>query len=137
MPLQHKRLSMTDKRPKVTYLKHKKKSIARIAVFHVDQLYPIYTFAGSLNVETYKYYLTNVIGSHPGVSLLADNASIHKTPDIHDTIKQQLHMNILPIPPYSPDLNPIEHMFKPLIDQIAKQHVQDEQQLINGHKNSI
>ena len=92
-----------------------KKSIACIAAFHVGKLFPIYTFAGSLNAETYKYYLTNVIGSHPGFSLLTDNASIHKTPDVCDAIKQQLDLKIITIPAYSPDLNPIN----------------------DGHKNSI
>ena len=85
-----------------------------------------------MNAETYKYYLTIVIGSHPDFSLLA---SIHKTSDVvRDAIKQQLHMKVKTIPTYTPDLNPTEHMFKPLKDEIAKQHVRDEQQLMMAIK---
>ncbi|STZ77207.1 transposase [Bergeriella denitrificans] len=39
-----------------------------------------------------------------------DNATFHKRQDTQDIITQNGH-TILWLPPYSPDLNPIEHMW--------------------------
>lgn len=42
-----------------------------------------------------------------------DNAAFHKVKGIQDVIKQAGHI-LLFLPPYSPDLNPIEHKWAQL-----------------------
>lgn len=46
----------------------------------------------------------------PGMTVIMDNASFHKHPDTGAIIKPA-NCNLLYLPPYSPDLNPIEHDF--------------------------
>jgi transposase len=44
------------------------------------------------------------------MTIILDNASFHKGGVIFDIVKQ-LGCNLLYLPPYSPDLNPIEHLW--------------------------
>ena len=40
-----------------------------------------------------------------------DNASIHHVQDVIDLIEQQAQAKVIFLPPYSPDLNPVEIIF--------------------------
>jgi transposase len=44
----------------------------------------------------------------PGQVVIMDNASFHKSPRIRKII-ENVGCQLLYLPPYSPDLNPIEH----------------------------
>ena len=43
--------------------------------------------------------------------IIFDNASFHKSPKIRQAIESAGHIMLF-LPPYSPDLNPIEHLWK-------------------------
>ena len=59
-----------------------------------------------------------MISSHPHIQLMQDNAPPHKASQTMDELRER---NIPPIicPPYSPDLNPIEHVWKLMKGYIA------------------
>lgn len=66
-------------------------------------------FQGSINANVFYAWLTQDLlpKTAPGSVIVMDNASFHKRADIVDAIKK--HGCILEyLPPYSPDLNPIE-----------------------------
>ena len=62
-----------------------------------------------MNKELFKKYLSEkLLPNLPKNSyLIMDNASFHKGKDIEDLIKSY-NINLMYLPPYSPDLNPIE-----------------------------
>ena len=49
-------------------------------------------------------------GENPRSILVMDNCSIHHVQPVLDTLKQ-MGILVLFLPPYSPDVNPIEEMF--------------------------
>ena len=57
----------------------------------------------------------------PGMLFMQDNAPIHKTKNIDEWFKDH-SVDVLDWPPYSPDLNPIEHLWAELKQWINKYH---------------
>lgn len=66
----------------------------------------------SINSQVFYAYVEHVLLPElPSNSVLVmDNATFHKRQDIQDLITEQGH-DILWLPPYSPDLNPIEQVW--------------------------
>jgi hypothetical protein len=67
-------------------------------------------FDGSINSDVFYAWVTNeLLASLPAFSVVVlDNATFHKRQDIQDAITNAGH-TLEYLPPYSPDLNPIEH----------------------------
>ena len=104
--------------------KNKRVSVVGIRDNNHNLLHP-FSFKGSMNKELFKKYLSEkLLPNLPKNSYLimenevsraklkfnklaSDNASFHKGKDIEDLIKSY-NINLMYLPPYSPDLNPIE-----------------------------
>jgi transposase len=86
-----------------------------IAALNQNLLFAPFIFEGYSNSETYQTYLIKVLipALRPGMVLVIDNASFHKTRRIVKLI-EEAECSIIFLPPYSPDLNPIEHRWSPL-----------------------
>jgi transposase len=67
------------------------------------------------DTELVLYWVTELLlPSIPDNSILVwDNASFHKSKELQDLIEQAGHIMMF-LPPYSPDLNPIEHKWHEL-----------------------
>ena len=50
-------------------------------------------------------------GTNPRSIVIMDNASIHHVDEIADLIETQAEAKLCYLPPYSPDLNPVEGVF--------------------------
>jgi transposase len=88
----------------------KDKRISVIAVRnHRHQLLHSFYFKGSTNKEVFKTYLTEILLPNlPQNSyLIMDNAAFHKGEEIENLITSA-NINLIYLPTYSPDLNPIE-----------------------------
>lgn len=92
-------------------------------------------FEGTANTEVVNLWLRNFLLPQldPGKVAVWDNAAFHKHPSTEALIKNAGH-DLQPLPPYSPDLNPIEHDFANLkrrrslhpetsLDQIVKSYM--------------
>lgn len=73
---------------------------------------------GSVNGEKFIQFLQGKLvpeilpydGENPRSILVLDNCSIHHVQPVLDTL-QQMRILVLFLPPYSPDMNPIEEMY--------------------------
>ncbi|MFK7872196.1 MAG: IS630 family transposase [Oligoflexales bacterium] len=80
-----------------------------------------FVFKGSCTAEVFNAYLEKVLSQHLGGNavVVLDNASFHKSSDIVQ-IAQEYGAEVLYLPPYSPDLNPIEHKWHQVKTKIQK-----------------
>lgn len=67
---------------------------------------------GAMNGETFLAYTEQILlpALRPGDVVVMDNLSTHKT-DLVQTAFKRRAIRLLYLPPYSPDLNPIENMW--------------------------
>ena len=78
-------------------------------------------FQGTCNTELFNVWLKKVLIPElkPGKVLILDNASFHKSEESKRLI-QSAGCRILFLPPYSPDLNPIEKYWANLKTKIKE-----------------
>ena len=74
------------------------------------QLIAVGLFEGNVNADTFLAWTEQVILPQlpPAAVIILDNATFHKRADLQHTLRQAGH-TLEYLPPYSPDLNPIEH----------------------------
>jgi transposase len=78
---------------------------------------------GGVTAAVYQEILEDELPTlwEPGLIFMQDNASIHTARAIRNWFKEQ-SIEVLDWPPYSPDLNPIEHAWKRLKEWVWKHH---------------
>lgn len=87
------------------------------------------TFIGSCNTELFVVWIEKMLVPElrAGQTIVMDNASFHKSPVIKELI-EKAGCKLVYLPPYSPDLNPIEKFWANLKRWI-KQHLPHMQDL--------
>lgn len=92
-----------------------------IAALNLNKLFAPFTFEGYSTKGVYEVYIERVLVPklRTGMVIIIDNASFHKSHKIYELIKS-VGCRVLFLPPYSPDLNPIEHFWSPLKKAIRK-----------------
>ena len=80
-----------------------------------------FTFEGSCDKNVFNIYISKVLipSLKEGSTVILDNASFHKASDIKKLL-QNKKCNVLYLPPYSPDLNPIEKSWFPIKNNLRK-----------------
>ena len=80
-----------------------------------------FTFQGGCNAEVFNQWLqTKLIPKIPkGTTIFMDNAAFHKTAKTKEIIKER-GCELLFLPTYSPDMNPIEHCWHTLKPRLRK-----------------
>jgi len=78
-------------------------------------------FEGSLNGDIFKEYIRQFLvpSLHKGDIVIMDNLTSHKVKGVIDPIKTA-GASVLYLPPYSPDLNPIEMMWSKIKAYLRK-----------------
>src|SRR3954466_1973228 len=87
-------------------------SVTVIAAMGLDGVRAPLAFEGALNAITFQTYVEQVLvpALHQGDVVVFDNLSSHLSPAVFEAI-ERAGASVLPLPPYSPDFNPIEEMF--------------------------
>lgn len=86
------------------------KRLSIISAIHKNNHIAPFAFEGSCDRAVFETYLKFVLipRLQPGYTIIMDNASFHKGGKITQII-EDAGCQILYLPPYSPDYNPIEH----------------------------
>ena len=105
------------------------KRYSAIPVMSVEGIHDVYLAEGSVDGDKFEYFvkecllpvLMNFNGINPRSVVVMDNASIHHVQQVIDLIENQAQARLIFLPPYSPDLNPVEEVFSK-IKYIMKQN---------------
>lgn len=91
------------------------------ATLNCNTLFAPFLFEGYSNNDIYATYIEHVLlpSLRPGMVLIIDNARFHKSKKIIELI-ESAGCKIIFLPPYSPDLNPIEHHWAAIKNSIRK-----------------
>jgi transposase len=107
-------------------------SVTVIAALAPDGVRAPLAIEGAVNAPTFLAYVERVLvpALHRGDVVIFDNLTSHLSPEVAAAI-ERAGASVLPLPPYSPDFNPIEEMFSKLkeflrrIGARAKEHLYD------------
>jgi transposase len=80
-----------------------------------------FVFDGPMTGEVFRVYVEQILGPElrPGDVVVMDNLAAHKSPGIAASIRAA-GASLMHLPPYSPDLNPIEQAFAKLKTLLRK-----------------
>jgi transposase len=104
------------------------KTTTVIGALRADGLTAPAAFDGAINGESFLAYVQQILVPtlKPGDIVILDNLSSHKVEGVCEAIKAA-GAELRYLPPYSPDLNPIEQMFaklKALLRKVAARSVE-------------
>ena len=92
-----------------------------IAASRQNKLVAPLVFQGSCNTEVVDVYFEKVLlpALPPGSVIVLDNARFHQSPTTQKLV-ETAGCQLLFLPPYSPDLNPIEHLWAAFKTRLRK-----------------
>jgi transposase len=93
-----------------------------IAALRIDRIDAPFLIEGSANMDVFKAYVERILCPELGEGdvVILDNLCIHKTPTVERLILER-GASLRFLPPYSPDLNPIEQAFSKLKSHLREQ----------------
>ena len=97
------------------------KTTTMLSSIRVDGTWESLAFEGTVNKKIFGYYMQDILlpTLHPGDVVIMDNLSSHK--NSFDLKKfEEKGITVKYLPPYSPDLNPIELMWSKIKSIIRK-----------------
>ncbi len=91
------------------------KTMTFLAGLRHDRIIAPFVIDGAMNGEIFLTYARDVLAPklEPGDIVIMDNLSSHKSQAVHDAITAH-DAELRFLPPYTPDLNPIEQVFAKL-----------------------
>ena len=91
------------------------KTLTFIAALRHDRIEAPFVFDGPINGEAFTLYVQTILAPTltPGDVVIMDNLGSHKGKAARDAIRTR-GAHLIFLPPYSPDLNPIEQVFSKL-----------------------
>jgi transposase len=91
------------------------KTTTFVAGLRVDSVVAPFVIGQAMNGTIFRAYVEQVLAPElqPGDIVIMDNLASHKVAGVRETI-QARGAKLLYLPPYSPDLNPIEQLFAKL-----------------------
>ena len=92
-----------------------------LAALRCDRITAPCVFDGPINGESFQGYVEQVLlpSLNPGDIVIMDNLPAHKVDEVRETI-EAAGAELRYLPPYSPDLNPIEQSFAKLKAMLRK-----------------
>jgi transposase len=93
------------------------------------------TYKGSLNAAVFLVFLSKLIeGATRKILLIADRLQSHKTPDVVAWVEAHKdQIEVFYLPPYAPELNPVEYMNNDMKGEVNKAGLPDNRETLHGH----
>jgi len=109
-----------------------------IAALRHDRIEAPMLFDGPMNGPTFLQYIEQVLGPtlKPGDIVICDNLSSHKNIAVRRAL-QAVGADIQYLPPYSPDMNPIEMAFAKIKAFLKAKPSECFQEILNNIKESL
>jgi len=114
------------------------KSFTFIGALRHDRLSAPWLLDGPMDGESFRTYITEVLCPElePGDVVILDNLACHKVAGVEEAIAER-KARLLPLPAYSPDLNPIEQAFAKLKAQLNQTQPRDWDGLLIALKEAL
>jgi transposase len=99
----------------------------------VEGIGPSLAITGAVDAQVFETYLEQVLlpELHPGRIVVMDNLSAHKTEKVRKLV-EAAGCELLYLPPYSPDLNPIEEAFSKIKGNLRKAKARTRETLVGA-----
>ena len=116
----------------------KGKRVSLIAALSTSGIKTALNFEGTLNGDLFLYFLTHFLCPllSEGDTVVLDNASPHKVSGVREII-EKTGANIVYLPPYHPDLNPIELAWNKMKQHLRKQRPRTSEALYNAYSEAL
>ena len=104
-----------------------------IAALRIDGLCAPWLLDGPMNGQAFAVYIKDVLAPElrKGDRVICDNLSCHHAPGVREALAQ-VGARLMFLPPYSPDLNPIEMVFSKLKALLRKRVAREFDLLVNA-----
>jgi transposase len=101
-----------------------------IAALTLDGVGALLRFDGGMTSARFEGYVRHVLAPtlRPGQVVVADNVRAHHTPGARAAIEAR-GARFLPLPPYSPDFNPLEHAFSKVKQALRRAEARTDEAL--------
>lgn len=95
-------------------------------------------YEGGTTRKLFEIYIEKILCPTllPGDIVIMDNLSAHKSPRVTSLIEAR-GASVLYIPPYSPDLNPIEKMWSKIKSILQKLEARDSESLLDAIRKAL
>jgi len=105
---------------------HATQRVSMIAAYCQKKVFAPMTFTGSCNSHLVESWFEQVLLPQlkPNQVVILDNASFHRKAQLQELL-DTVNCHLLPLAPYSPDLNKIEHIWQK-IKSIVRKNDNDE-----------
>ncbi len=109
-----------------------RKTLTFVAGLRCDGIIAPCVFDGPINAGVFLAWIVQFLVPilRPGDVVVMDNLSSHKSPEVRRVIRAA-GAKLFYLPPYSPDLNPIEQAFSQLKTLLRKENARTVDQTIN------
>ncbi len=106
----------------------KKKNTTILSSIRLSRQTVYTTYQGGTNKDKFIDYLKNVLAPtlHENNIVIMDNMRTHHAKEVRKTI-EDLKINVIYLPPYSPDFNPIEKMWSKIKSVLRKLKIRDSE----------
>ena len=109
------------------------KNTTLLASMSVEGMGPTLAVEGTINREVFEAYVERVLAPtlRPSQVVVMDNLSAHKGHKVRELIEKR-RCELLYLPPYSPDLNPIEEAFSKIKGILRKAEARTREALVGA-----
>ncbi len=109
------------------------KNTTLLASMSAEGMGPSFAITGAVDAQVFEAYLERVLLPElpPGRILVMDNLSAHKTEKARELVEAR-GCELLYLPPYSPDFNPIEEAFSKIKGLLRKAEARTREALIEA-----
>ena len=113
-------------------------NVTLLSSMSIEGMGPSLAVEGSTTREVFEAYLKQVLGPalKKGQVVVMDNLSAHKGAGVRELIEERC-CELIYLPPYSPDLNPIEEAFSKIKSLLRRAEARSRERLVEAMGRAI